>query len=491
LNIRFIAEMGDLTVNQRSKTIVQISDPILAFLSLFIAYALIWRHDPHIAQDSFSARRSMQDICSLAIIAFCWHGLFAIAGLYRARLHSYFNIVGNQITRAALLSPLPVLACWMLTREQRRSSFIQALAMAGLAAALLPLLMIVSRMLLISFKRYLWLGNVNLRQVLVVGTNDRAMKFVHDSRHNPDCGHACVAFIDDGWYSQTPQEKSPIPLLGGLNDLPVLLRQRAIDEVVVTLPIASFYHETAGIVSLCETHGIRVNMIGQLFQSQLRRPLLAGQTTPLWAIHDPAWSEVSSFAKRLFDVALSATLLFICLPVFVGIALAILLTSDGPVFFRQTRLGLGKRHFEILKFRTMVADASEMIHQLEHLNETEGPTFKLKNDPRVTRVGSFLRKNSLDELPQLINVLIGDMSMVGPRPLPLRDYAGFSDDRHRRRFSVKPGITCLWQVMGRSNIRFDQWMALDSQYIDQRTFWLDMKILLQTLPAVLRGSGAV
>jgi exopolysaccharide biosynthesis polyprenyl glycosylphosphotransferase len=479
-------------VNQRSKTIVQISDPILAFLSLFIAYVLIWRHDPHFAHDPLSTRRSMQDICSLVLLAFCWHGLFTFAGLYRSRLHSYFNIEGFQIIRASLLSPLPVLACWMLTRDQRHSDFTQALAMSCLAALLLPLMMMVARVLLASFKRYLWFGNVNLRQVLILGTNKRAMRFVEDSLRNPDCGHTCVAFVDDGWFAEIPQEQSPIPLAGTLDDLPSLLRQKAIDEVVIALPMATFYKCTAAIVSLCETHGIKVRIIGQLFETHMSRPMLTEiETPPVLTVHDPAWSEVSSFTKRLFDVIVSATLLTICLPAFVVVALAIILTSEGPIFFRQTRLGLGKRHFQIFKFRTMVENASEMMQQLEHLNETGGPTFKLKNDPRITQVGAFLRKTSLDELPQLINVLIGDMSMVGPRPLPLRDYAGFSDDRHRRRFSVKPGITCLWQVMGRSNIRFEQWMALDSQYIDQRTFWLDMKILVQTLPAVLRGSGAV
>jgi len=352
--------------------------------------------------------------------------------------------------------------------------------------------MMVSRVALMSFKRYLWFGNVNLRQVLILGTNKRAMKFVHDSMRNQDCGFKCVGFVDDNWFSEISQEQSPIPLLGKLNELPALLRQEAIDEVVIALPMASYYNRTAEFVSLCETHGIRVRIIGQLFETHMSRAMLAAtDTSPVFTVHDPAWSEVSSFTKRLFDVVVSATLLTICLPLFLVIAIAILVTSEGPVFFKQTRLGLGKRQFEIYKFRTMVVNASEMMKQLEHLNETGGPTFKLKNDPRITPVGAFLRKTSLDELPQMINVLIGDMSMVGPRPLPLRDYAGFSDDRHRRRFSVKPGITCLWQVMGRSNIRFEQWMALDSQYIDQRTFWLDMKILLQTLPAVLRGSGAV
>ena len=167
------------------------------------------------------------------------------------------------------------------------------------------------------------------------------------------------------------------------------------------------------------------------------------------------------------------------------------LTSEGPVFFKQTRMGYGKRPFQIFKFRTMVQNAEKLMSQVEHLNETQGPTFKLKHDPRITPLGKFLRKTSLDELPQLINVLVGDMSLVGPRPLPLRDYEGFSEDWHRRRFSVKPGITCLWQVMGRSSIGFDEWMALDMRYIDQWSVWLDIKILFQTIPAVFRGSGAV
>jgi lipopolysaccharide/colanic/teichoic acid biosynthesis glycosyltransferase len=186
---------------------------------------------------------------------------------------------------------------------------------------------------------------------------------------------------------------------------------------------------------------------------------------------------------RFFSVAAGA--------VFLLVAALIRLTSKGPVFFRQTRIGYGKRPFEILKFRTMVVDAEKLMSQVEHLNETNGPTFKLKNDPRITPLGRFLRKSSLDEIPQLVNVFLGDMSLVGPRPLPVRDYEGFSKDWHRRRFSVKPGITCLWQVMGRSSISFDEWMALDMRYIDQWSVWLDIKILFQTIPAVFRGSGAV
>jgi lipopolysaccharide/colanic/teichoic acid biosynthesis glycosyltransferase len=166
------------------------------------------------------------------------------------------------------------------------------------------------------------------------------------------------------------------------------------------------------------------------------------------------------------------------------------LTSAGPVFFVQERVGINKRRFKVLKFRTMVVDAERRQQTLETLNEATGPVFKIRNDPRITPLGKFLRKTSIDELPQLCNVLNGDMSLVGPRPLPVRDYNGFSQDWHRRRFSVRPGITCLWQVNGRSRLPFEKWMELDMEYIDRWSLWLDLKILVKTVPAVLKGSGA-
>jgi exopolysaccharide biosynthesis polyprenyl glycosylphosphotransferase len=194
--------------------------------------------------------------------------------------------------------------------------------------------------------------------------------------------------------------------------------------------------------------------------------------------------------KRILDIAFSLILLILLAPVFVVVAVLIQLYSPGPVFFRQVRMGLNKRRFLIFKFRTMVPNAEKMMAQLEAHNEASGPVFKIKEDPRITPIGKVLRRTSIDELPQLINVLKGDMSLVGPRPLPVRDYEGFSEDWHRRRFSVRPGITCLWQVSGRSSLPFEQWMKLDLQYMDEWSLWLDMKILAQTVSAVLKGSGA-
>jgi exopolysaccharide biosynthesis polyprenyl glycosylphosphotransferase len=194
--------------------------------------------------------------------------------------------------------------------------------------------------------------------------------------------------------------------------------------------------------------------------------------------------------KRFFDIVIALILLIVLAPLFLAIAVMTKMTSPGSAFFIQERVGLNKRRFRLYKFRTMTQDAEQKQVELEELNEMDGPVFKIANDPRITRLGRFLRNTSIDELPQLINVLIGDMSLVGPRPLPVRDYDFFYQDWHRRRFSIRPGLTCLWQISGRSNIPFEKWIEMDLQYIDQWSLLLDLKILVRTVPAVIKGTGA-
>jgi lipopolysaccharide/colanic/teichoic acid biosynthesis glycosyltransferase len=191
----------------------------------------------------------------------------------------------------------------------------------------------------------------------------------------------------------------------------------------------------------------------------------------------------------MLDVAVAALGLFALAPLFGLIALAIKLDSRGPVFYAQERVGLNRRRFPTYKFRTMVVDADAKQAELEHMNEADGPVFKIRHDPRITRLGRVLRRTSLDELPQLLNVLLGDMSLVGPRPLPVRDVKRMDVRWHQRRFSVKPGITCLWQIRSRRP-QFDEWIASDIEYIDNWSLKLDLKILAQTLPAVISGQGA-
>jgi exopolysaccharide biosynthesis polyprenyl glycosylphosphotransferase len=196
-------------------------------------------------------------------------------------------------------------------------------------------------------------------------------------------------------------------------------------------------------------------------------------------------------AKQVIDVVGAAVLLLLTVPVLLFAAIGVRLSSRGPVLFRQERSGLNGRPFTMWKFRSMVTDAEQRKHELEALNEMSGPVFKVTGDPRVTRFGRFLRRYSIDELPQLFNVLRGDMSLVGPRPLPVSEVKRFDDPAHRRRLSVKPGLTCLWQISGRSQLRdFREWVRLDLEYIDNWSLSLDFKILLLTVPVVISGSGA-
>jgi lipopolysaccharide/colanic/teichoic acid biosynthesis glycosyltransferase len=195
--------------------------------------------------------------------------------------------------------------------------------------------------------------------------------------------------------------------------------------------------------------------------------------------------------KRAIDITGATVALGVLGPIMLIIALAITLTSPGPALFVQERYGFRKRRFRMFKFRTMVPDAEDLQASLESQNEVLGPVFKIRNDPRITPLGRFLRKTSLDELPQLFNVLAGEMSLVGPRPLPIRDVSRFNNAALMRRFSVKPGLTCLWQISGRSNTDFDRWITLDLKYIDEWSLGLDLKILIWTFPAVLGGRGAV
>jgi exopolysaccharide biosynthesis polyprenyl glycosylphosphotransferase len=269
------------------------------------------------------------------------------------------------------------------------------------------------------------------------------------------------------------------------------LHQTSANAVVVS-PRQAPFGLIEQAIQVCELEGVEVWLVANFFQTRIAQtsadelnghPVLVFRTGP-----EASWHV---FAKEVVDFVGAAILLLIASPVMIAAAISVKLGSPGPVFFRQQRAGLNGRPFTMLKFRTMVSNAEQLKQELAALNEMSGPVFKVTNDPRVTRGGKFLRKWSIDELPQLINVLQGEMSLVGPRPLPVDEVARFDDPAHRRRLSVKPGLTCLWQIGGRSNVRdFKEWVRLDLEYIDHWTFWLDLKILVLTVPAVFTGAGA-
>ena len=274
-------------------------------------------------------------------------------------------------------------------------------------------------------------------------------------------------------------------------ELEAAIDQQPVDEVLVALPREKYNDLIETIVGLCEEQGIMVRVETATFNLKVARwqsdeldgkPFVTIQSGP-----SNGWRLI---AKRLIDTCISAVFLLGAAPLLVTVVLLIKLDSPGPVFFQQERVGLNRRRFKLFKFRTMTDRADELQPGLEHLNEADGPVFKIKEDPRITRIGKFLRRFSIDELPQLLNVLKGDMSLVGPRPLPVRDVERIHAQWHKRCFSMKPGLTCLWQVSGRSEVSFDDWVTMDLKYIDKWSLALDAKILLQTVPVVLKGSGA-
>jgi exopolysaccharide biosynthesis polyprenyl glycosylphosphotransferase len=245
-------------------------------------------------------------------------------------------------------------------------------------------------------------------------------------------------------------------------------------------------------VQACETEGVEAWIAADFFQTAIARPtfdVLGGKL--MLVFHSTPQVSWSLVFKDIFDRIGALLLLLVTMPLWIAAAVGIRLASKGPIFFRQERSGLYGKPFMMWKFRTMHTDAESKRAELESLNEMDGPVFKIKDDPRIFGLGRWLRKTSIDELPQLLNVLWGEMSLVGPRPLPVYEIERIEKHAQRRRLSVKPGLTCLWQVTGRNGIKnFEEWVALDLKYIDNWSLWLDLKILVKTLPAVFRGLGA-
>jgi exopolysaccharide biosynthesis polyprenyl glycosylphosphotransferase len=296
-----------------------------------------------------------------------------------------------------------------------------------------------------------------------------------------------VGFVDAD--DHRPAAESHAGLLGPLEQVESILMHRAVDEVLIALPIKSHYAEIQAVLESCERVGVPARYLADLFEPIKGRAMDdGGRPSLLMRPRSPeGWRLL---AKRTIDVVGSSLVLLIASPVLLIAAVAIKLTSPGPVLFAQERYGHSRRRFRMYKLRTMVAEAEQLQVALESLNEASGPVFKIREDPRITPVGRLLRRTSIDELPQLMNVVLGNMSLVGPRPLPLRDVHRFEEPALMRRFSVRPGVTCLWQIGGRSTIGFDDWVRLDLEYIDTWSLRLDLLILLRTIPAVIRGTGA-
>ena len=326
----------------------------------------------------------------------------------------------------------------------------------------------------------------SLSKVLIVGTGPQALDIRRRLETRPEYHLDVVGHVTGPSETGAPSEMA---VLGSVHDLSGLVEQRVIDDVIFAVPVSDLA-ACARHVAWCEEVGVNVH-----FEIDFVRALVgrAHATTidgiPMLTISSTPRDPIALVVKRLVDVTIAAAALALASPLLALIALAVRVDSSGPSLFRQRRTGLNGREFTLLKFRTMVLGAEDRRQELERHNELDGPAFKMRQDPRVTSFGRFLRASSLDELPQLWNVLVGDMSLVGPRPLPTHELRRV-ERWQRRRQSMKPGLTCLWQISGRSDVGFEQWMRLDLLYIDTWSLKLDLAILLRTLPAVMMARGA-
>jgi exopolysaccharide biosynthesis polyprenyl glycosylphosphotransferase len=332
------------------------------------------------------------------------------------------------------------------------------------------------------------------REILVIGSRERARELIRYVVANKDLGYHLIGCLEVSSKFVGTEVAEGIAVIGVMEDFRTLLLERTVDEVIFAIPLAKV-EKVVDYISFAEEQGVNVRILPDWQIPELMyQPKVASVFIeqfvglPTLAVSSVPHKDLALLVKSLADYCLAALGLLALLPLFAILAVLIKLTSVGPVFFRQERVGLNGRKFMLYKFRTMVPEAEKLKAGLLANNEVDGPVFKITNDPRLTRIGKFLRKTSLDELPQLINVLRGEMSLVGPRP-PLAEEVAKYSHWQRRRLSMKPGITCIWQVNGRNDVHFEEWMRMDLEYIDKWSLLLDFKLLLLTIPAVIFGTG--
>jgi len=404
-----------------------------------------------------------------------WSGLYA-----RYRTLGIFTEIFRLARSVVVLSVIVAAGQFLLKQQDLSRLFV------GVYYTTVFVLLVANRLALRLVAHAARRRGRNTRTFAVVGSGEMAEAIVETIGAHQEWGYRFAGYVLEDAAAVPPRAK----VLGRLSDMGDLLEAHVLDEVIFGVPRERL-DAIEEAVSLCEEQGVSVRVLLNSFLSNRRSrmsveelegiPMLAFSRTP---------SDVAPLvAKRIFDIVVSAMAVILLAPLFIGLAIAIKLESPGPVFFRQRRVGLNGREFWLYKFRSMCHDAEAKLAHVRDRNEMDGPVFKMREDPRVTRVGRFLRKTSLDEFPQFWNVLKGEMSVVGPRP-PIRSEVKLYKRWQRRRLSVKPGITCTWQVSGRNEVDFAQWMELDLHYIDNWSLWHDLKIVLRTIPAVILGKGA-
>lgn len=438
------------------------------------------------ASEFLSFQVTVRDVLLITLLCFCSHHIFKVFCVYREH-DSKWTEQCLRLAAALLINAILTLVIAMAAR-------IQTVTLRFTITFLL------FSFIFIQSYRFISQGLVSLfrtrmnhrRVVVIAGSGVRALQLAERLSKAPQLGYEVAGYIDDRWSGSETMESRGYRYLGNLASLDSYLQNNVVDEVIIALPLASFYRQALHLIQTCEEQGIVVRCLSDLFPTQLTKSVTeVFNGDYLTTFHGRAFESGSLLVKRFVDLLVSAVLLLLLLPLFIVVAIVIKLSSAGPVFFVQTRAGLNRRPFQMYKFRTMVQDAEQQFKAIVNLNEETGPAFKIKCDPRITRTGAVLRRTSIDELPQLLNVLKGDMSLVGPRPLFQYEYERIDQSWIKRRFSIKPGLTGLWQVSGRSDLPFDSRIKLDLYYIDNWSLLFDCQLLLKTIPAVLLGKGAV
>jgi exopolysaccharide biosynthesis polyprenyl glycosylphosphotransferase len=416
----------------------------------------------------------------LAVTLLLWIGAARVMRVYEPyRTRGLGTELGRIVRCLAIIGGLVAAASFVTKQSEISRLFV------GFYFGTALILLVASRLSIRVVARRVRKGGHNTRSFAVVGTGELAQEIVASLTRRKHWGLTFAGHV----LAEGDTPRTGAKVLGRLEDLGTILETQVLDEVIFVVSRERLDAIEAAML-VCEELGVAARVCLDFFPRRLAQMSLEEMDgMPFLTFSTAPSDSLALLLKRMFDLTFSLVTLVIFSPLLLIIGLAVKLESPGPVLFRQRRVGLNGREFMLYKFRSMRADAEAGQAALSHRNEMNGPVFKLSDDPRVTRVGRILRKASLDELPQFWNVLRGEMSVVGPRP-PIPAEVKRYERRERRRLSMKPGITCVWQVSGRSDIDFDRWVQLDLAYIDNWSFWRDMKIVLKTIPAVIWGRGA-